>query len=66
MTVPTNGETFAKLIEHLRLAQEDSAMLGHLAQSNDDKIKGLGWLAISEALKLMQHKVTQLATKGLQ
>lgn len=60
MTVPTPGETFAKLIEHLRLAQEDSAMMAHLRR-DDDKLIAQGWLAISEMLKKTQAQVTKLA-----
>ena len=30
-SVPTQGETYAKLMENLRHAQENSAMLAHLA-----------------------------------
>lgn len=62
MSVPTQGETFSKLMEHLRLAQEDAAMLAHLANANDDRLKAMGWLAVSEQLKKAQHGVTQLAT----
>ncbi len=66
MNIPTQGETFAELIEHLRKAQESSAVLGHLAQANDDKRMGLGWLNVSEGLKRTQHLVTQLALGKLQ
>lgn len=69
MTIPTHGETYAKLIEHLRLAQEDAAMLAHLRRAEgDDKGRklALGWLTVSEALKLMQSKVIELAKGRLQ
>lgn len=67
-SVPTKGETFAKLTEHLRLAQEDAAMLAHLANDGDAKSRriAIGWLGVSEQLKLTIHAVTSLATKGLQ
>lgn len=67
--IPTVGETYAKLIEHLRLAQEDAAMLSHLRSAEGDdkgRLIGKGWLTVSEALKLMLHKVTQLAAGRLQ
>lgn len=65
--VPTQGEAFAKLLEHLRLAQEDSAMLAHLHQANDKHSgKALSWLAVSELLKKMVHQVTELAKRGMQ
>lgn len=66
MNIPTQGETFAELIEYLRKAQESSAVLSHLAQANDDKFIGLGWLSVCEGLKRMQHLVTQLALGKLQ
>lgn len=67
MSLLTYGETYSRLIEHLRLAQEDAANLAHIANSEtiSGTTVGRGWLTISEALKLMQHKVTQLATAKL-
>ena len=65
MSIPTKGETFAKLIEHLRRAQEDAAMMAHLIR-DDDKLIAQGWVAISEMLKKTVHNVTKLATRGLQ
>jgi len=64
MSIPTKGETYAKLIERLRYAQEDSAMLAHLTR-DDDKLTARGWLAVSELIKRLQHQIGQLATKGL-
>lgn len=65
MTVPTRGETFALMIEHLRKAQELMAMMAHL-ERDTSRIKATGWLAVSEGVKLMIEQVTKLATKGLQ
>lgn len=67
MSVPTQGEEFSKLIEHLRLAQEDAAMLAHLAnaQSKGRRL-AIGWLAVEQQLKLTVHAVTQLAMGKLQ
>jgi hypothetical protein len=65
MSVPTPGETFAKLIEYLRLAQEASAMLAHLTR-DDDKLQAQGWLAVSEMLKKTQWNVTSLAKRRMQ
>jgi len=66
MSVPSTGEAFSKFIEHLKLAQEDAATLYHLHTDTDRKSKlmGQGWFVISEALKLMIHNATSLATKG--
>lgn len=69
MSVPTRGDTFAKLLEHLRLAQEDAAMLAHLhnTEGNDmDKLLAKGWLGVSELLKRQCHVITQQAMKGFQ
>ena len=63
---PTQGEVFAKLMEHLREAQECMAMLGHLYKANDDNLRGSGFLAASELLRKMQHQVMRLAQGRLQ
>lgn len=69
MSVPTLGETYMKLMEHLRLAQEDAAMAAHLHNTESGSkamMMAKAWLIISEALKAMQTKVTQLAQGRLQ
>jgi len=69
MSIPTVGEEYTKLLEYLRKAQESSAMLAHLRSAEGDSkgmMIGRGWLAISEALKAMQYKITQLAQGRLQ
>ena len=70
MSIPTHGEQFAKLIEHLRLAQEDSAMLAHLtraqASSKKDNAVADGWIAVSELMKRLIYQVTKLAQGKLQ
>ena len=65
MSIPTRGEQFAILIEHLVKAQEASAMLAHLTR-DDDALQAQGWLAVSEMLKKTQHNVTDLARRRLQ
>jgi hypothetical protein len=64
--VPTSGESFAKLLHHIREAQEQASVLAHLHNANDDRTMALGWLAVEEQLKRMTHTLTQLATRGLQ
>lgn len=70
MSVPTQGESFAKLIEHIRQAQAECATLSHLAglQSNHPRDQALakGWLIVSEQLKLMQRTVTKVGTMRMQ
>lgn len=69
MAVPTRGECYARLMEHLRKAQEEAAMLKHLhaAEGNGaDDVLAQGWFHISENLRKMQHGVTEFAKRGLQ
>lgn len=63
---PTSGETFSKLLHYLREAQEQAAVLAHLANANDDRMMATGWLAVTEGLKKMCHNVTLLATRKMQ
>jgi hypothetical protein len=64
MSIPTEGEIFSQLLEHIRKAQEAAAMLGHLTRDND-KVKAQGWLAISEMFKLTVKNVTKLAMRKM-
>jgi len=52
-------------MEHVRKAQEQSAMMAHLRKANDDDRGALAWLAISENFKRMQHTLTQLAMRKM-
>ena len=65
MTPPTQGETYAKIIEYLRKLQEETSMMAHLIAAQDDKTRAIQWLAVSENFKKMQHSLTELATKGM-
>jgi len=65
MSIPTQGEQFAILLDHLRRAQEASAMLAHLVRDND-ALQAQGWLAISELMRKVQHEVTNLARRRMQ
>lgn len=63
MSVPSRGEVFGKLTDHLREAQSCAAMMAHLHQTegNDkDKKLAVGWLMIVELFKAVIHKVTLL------
>ena len=71
MGVPTRGEVFARLIERLRYAQEDCAMMAHLIQAEDtgspmDRLLARGWLGVEEMLKMTVHNVTKMAMGKLQ
>lgn len=64
MTVPTRGETYAKLLEYIHMAEEQAAMMAHLhnTEANDkDRLLAKGWLVVSEAFRVMAVKVTHLA-----
>lgn len=69
-SVPTQGEVFAKLTNHLREAQSCAAQLSHLAglQSNHphDQALARGWLMISEQMKAYIRRITNIAAKGFQ
>ena len=70
VTVPTQGDEFAKFIHNLTLCQEGAYMLAHLAraQSNSSRDKALadGWTAVGELMKRMLHQTTELAKGKLQ
>jgi len=65
MSVPTEGETYAKLLEYLIKCEEQSAIMAHLNNANDQRNRAIQWLGISEMFKKMQIKVTHLATGRL-
>lgn len=66
MGIPTQGECYAKLMEHLRKAQEESSMMAHLNKADNRHKLALAWLAVSEKFKAMQHQLTILAQGRLQ
>jgi hypothetical protein len=66
MTVPTEGETYAKMMHHLREVQDCCATLAHITRANDESVVANGWLHFSEYFKKVQQSVTKLAMKGLQ
>ncbi len=57
----SEADTFAQLLEYLRLAEEACYVIGHLRKANDDSLTGQGWLGVGEMLKLTQVNVTKLA-----
>jgi len=67
MSIPTIGEEYSKLMEHLRMAEENAAMIAHLHNANNkSNATAIKWLAVSEQFKKMQYTLTQLATGRLQ
>ena len=62
--LPTPSLMYAQLLEHLRQAQENAAMLAHLQRTEDgikDQAIANGWLAIAELFRKTEIKITQLA-----
>lgn len=62
--MPTQGQAYAKLIHHLREAQDTAALLAHLTRaqgSTKDHVMATGWLMVEDMLKRMCHNVTNLA-----
>ncbi len=57
----SEADTFAQLLEHLRLAQEALSVLGHLRKANGDEVTGQGFIAAGELMKLNIKTVTSLA-----
>ena len=63
--LPTEADLYQKLIEGLRVAQEDAAMLSHIRGLNSGTAAARGWLIISEQLKAMQRAVIAIAVGKL-
>lgn len=61
----SEATTYSQIIEHLRLASEACYTMGHYLKSNDDDLKGQGFLAIGQMLEKCVVTTTQLATKGI-
>lgn len=69
MATPSRGEVFAKLLHHLREAQDQSANMAHLHRTESgphEQAAANGWLAVSELLKKIVYQVTELARRGFQ
>lgn len=60
----TKAEAFAKMMHHLREAQDMAAVVGHLYLSEGDKLSeamGKSWIVISELIKRMTNQIIQMA-----
>ena len=68
MQVPTEGDEYAKMMEHLIKVQECASMLAHLSNNYGPKgrSRAIGWLAVEQQMKLIQATVTKLAIGKLQ
>jgi len=69
VSVPTQGEEFAKLLEHMRKSQDSAYMLAHLTRaqgSKKDHALADGWIAVGELFKRQIWQVTELAKGHIQ
>lgn len=69
MTVPTQGETLARLIELLKQAQENAYTMSHLTRAmggRKDNALADGWYSIGELLKRVNYQVIQIGQGKLQ
>jgi len=66
MSVPTMGECYARLTEHLIKAQEEAAMIGHLFNAEGRSQMGRMWIETSDKLKKINYQLTLLAQGRLQ
>lgn len=61
--VVTRGETYAKLMDHLREVQDCCYVMAHLHRTEDThadaQLAGM-WMALGEAFKLHAQKITAL------
>lgn len=57
--------TYSRLIEHLKLASECAAVIGHLKKANGADLIGTGFLGIAQLLDKTTLQVTALATQGI-
>jgi hypothetical protein len=67
--IPTRGDAYSKLIHHLDEARNQACVLAHLHRtedSNNDRIRAQGWLAIDELISRMRAQIVKLAQGKLQ
>jgi hypothetical protein len=60
----SEGETFAQLIEYLRLAAEASYSIGHHNNSHNNTMRGDGFVQVGKMLEQVRMNVTRFATTG--
>jgi hypothetical protein len=67
--VVTKGDTYGKLMYHLREAEDCAYVLSHLhktEQTAKDDILAMGWRTVGENLKMIGKFITNLAKKRMQ
>ena len=66
--VVTRGETLAKLLHHMREAQDCAYVMSHLenTEGGTGTLLAKGWLGVGELLKHQIKTITDMAQRGLQ
>lgn len=59
---PSKDQTYAKLVEFMREAQDQANLLGHMMKEDGNEVNGQGLLAIAELLGRAAQQVQKLAT----
>lgn len=60
----SRADTYKKLVELLREAQDQALILGHMDKADDEMVRGQGFLAMGELLGRAASQVTKLAVSG--
>ena len=60
----SEGETFAQLVEYLRLAAEAAYTIGHHNNSHNNTMRGDGFVQVGKMLEVIRNNVTKFATTG--
>jgi hypothetical protein len=58
--MPSRSVLYDKIREDMIHLEENFAVMGHLVQAEGKNSLGVGWLAMSEAMKVMQFHVNCL------
>lgn len=61
---PSRQDTYGKLIDHLREAQDQAYLLGHIMKEDGESVSGQGFLAIGELLGRVASQTQKLATSS--
>ena len=61
---PSVPDTYKKLTDHLREAQDQANLLGHIYKEDGDDLKGTGMLGVGELLGRLAVQVQKLATSS--
>jgi hypothetical protein len=64
----TRGITYAKMLDQFRELQDTILTMGHLHQTEDndmDRLLAQGWRGVAEMLRMIEHKVTEMAMRKM-